>query len=141
MLHSMALLCLWCIQSICYEDCNLISLLSLNQESMQALINMRRTAKEKELEALLSGENDSCSCFVEVYFTVSHAIYLIYLKTNIVTPRVHFLTFSYSVMRWITYMLFLAYHAIISLIIALYVFCFSIFLELVKPPRKCSVYV
>ncbi|KAM0954426.1 putative peptide chain release factor class I, peptide chain release factor 2 [Dioscorea sansibarensis] len=38
----------------------------LELESMQALINMRRTAKEKELEALLSGENDSCSCFVEV---------------------------------------------------------------------------
>ncbi|XP_064946301.1 peptide chain release factor PrfB2, chloroplastic-like isoform X2 [Musa acuminata AAA Group] len=36
------------------------------QESMKALVNMRRTAKEKELEALLSGDNDSCSCFIEV---------------------------------------------------------------------------
>lgn len=27
---------------------------------------MRRVSKEKEIEALLSGENDSCSCFIEV---------------------------------------------------------------------------
>jgi len=27
---------------------------------------MRRNAKEKELEALLSGEQDSCSCYIEV---------------------------------------------------------------------------
>lgn len=27
---------------------------------------MRRNAKEKELEAMLSGEHDSCSCFIEV---------------------------------------------------------------------------
>ncbi|KAJ6849065.1 peptide chain release factor PrfB2, chloroplastic [Iris pallida] len=38
----------------------------LESESMNALLNMRRNAKEKELEALLSGENDSCSCFMEV---------------------------------------------------------------------------
>ncbi|URD84593.1 peptide chain release factor 2 [Musa troglodytarum] len=38
----------------------------LEWESMKALVNMRRTAKEKELEALLSGDNDSCSCFIEV---------------------------------------------------------------------------
>lgn len=34
---------------------------------MSALADMRRSAKEKELNALLSGENDSCSCFIEVY--------------------------------------------------------------------------
>ncbi|XP_077240802.1 peptide chain release factor 2 [Tasmannia lanceolata] len=38
----------------------------LELESMKALITMRRDAKEKELEALLAGENDSCSCFIEV---------------------------------------------------------------------------
>jgi peptide chain release factor 2 len=35
---------------------------------MRALAGMRRSAKEKELNALLSGVNDSCSCFIEVYF-------------------------------------------------------------------------
>ena len=34
---------------------------------MRALADMR-SAKEKELNALLSGDNDSCSCFIEVYF-------------------------------------------------------------------------
>ena len=38
------------------------------QESMRALADMRRSAKEKELNALLSGDNDYCSCFIEVYF-------------------------------------------------------------------------
>lgn len=38
----------------------------LESESMKALLNMRRNAKEKELEALLSGDHDSCSCFIEV---------------------------------------------------------------------------
>ncbi|MED6193106.1 Peptide chain release factor PrfB2, chloroplastic [Stylosanthes scabra] len=38
----------------------------LESESLKALRNMRRNAKEKELEALLSGEQDSCSCFIEV---------------------------------------------------------------------------
>jgi hypothetical protein len=33
---------------------------------MRALVDMRKNAKEKELEALLSGGNDSCSCFIEV---------------------------------------------------------------------------
>lgn len=36
------------------------------QESLKALLNMRRNAKEKELEALLTGEHDSCSCYIEV---------------------------------------------------------------------------
>ncbi|GAB4855646.1 Peptide chain release factor PrfB2, chloroplastic [Ancistrocladus abbreviatus] len=36
------------------------------QETMKALLRMRRDAKEKELEALLAGEHDSCSCFMEV---------------------------------------------------------------------------
>ncbi|KAL7237657.1 hypothetical protein ACSBR2_003876 [Camellia fascicularis] len=36
------------------------------QESFKALIEMRRNAKEKELEALLSGDNDIYSCFIEV---------------------------------------------------------------------------
>ncbi|CAN6295362.1 unnamed protein product [Urochloa humidicola] len=38
----------------------------LEAESMRALADMRRSAKEKELNALLSGDNDSCSCFIEV---------------------------------------------------------------------------
>ncbi|KAJ3683053.1 hypothetical protein LUZ60_013280 [Juncus effusus] len=38
----------------------------LESECMRALVEMRKCAKEKELEALLSGENDSCSCFIEV---------------------------------------------------------------------------
>lgn len=38
----------------------------LEMESMKALADMRRSAKEKELNALLSGDNDSCSCFIEV---------------------------------------------------------------------------
>ncbi|XP_051130160.1 peptide chain release factor PrfB2, chloroplastic [Andrographis paniculata] len=38
----------------------------LELESMQALLALRRQVKEKELEALLSGEHDSCSCFIEV---------------------------------------------------------------------------
>ncbi|KOM39273.1 hypothetical protein LR48_Vigan03g265500 [Vigna angularis] len=35
-------------------------------ESLKVLLNMRRDAKEKELEALLAGEQDSCSCYIEV---------------------------------------------------------------------------
>ncbi|KAF8683885.1 hypothetical protein HU200_044827 [Digitaria exilis] len=38
----------------------------LEMETMSALADMRRSAKEKELSALLSGDNDSCSCFIEV---------------------------------------------------------------------------
>ncbi|EER94982.1 hypothetical protein BDA96_01G422100 [Sorghum bicolor] len=38
----------------------------LEMESMRALADMRRSAKEKELNALLSGDNDSCPCFIEV---------------------------------------------------------------------------
>lgn len=33
---------------------------------MKALVNMRRNAKEKEIEALLSEEHDSLSCYIEV---------------------------------------------------------------------------
>ncbi|XP_019242797.1 PREDICTED: peptide chain release factor PrfB2, chloroplastic isoform X1 [Nicotiana attenuata] len=36
------------------------------QESVKALLRIRRNVKEKELEALLSGEHDYCSCFIEV---------------------------------------------------------------------------
>jgi len=36
------------------------------QETMKALLRMRRDSKEKELEAMLSGEHDSSSCFIEV---------------------------------------------------------------------------
>ncbi|XP_022719523.1 peptide chain release factor PrfB2, chloroplastic isoform X2 [Durio zibethinus] len=36
------------------------------QESMKALLRMRRDSKDKELEALLAGEHDSCSCYIEV---------------------------------------------------------------------------
>lgn len=38
----------------------------LESELVKALLKMRRVSKEKEIEALLSGENDSCSCFIEV---------------------------------------------------------------------------
>lgn len=38
----------------------------LELEAVKALIQMRRSVKEKELEALLAGEHDSCSCFIEV---------------------------------------------------------------------------
>lgn len=36
------------------------------QESMNALLKMRITSKEKETEALLAGEQDPCSCYIEV---------------------------------------------------------------------------
>ncbi|KAK3034076.1 hypothetical protein RJ639_034301 [Escallonia herrerae] len=38
----------------------------LESESIKALLTMRRGVKEKELEALLAGEHDSSSCFIEV---------------------------------------------------------------------------
>ncbi|CAI9103515.1 OLC1v1002012C1 [Oldenlandia corymbosa var. corymbosa] len=38
----------------------------MESEALKALLEMRRNMKEKELEALLSGEHDSCSCFIEV---------------------------------------------------------------------------
>ncbi|KAE8711529.1 Peptide chain release factor PrfB2 [Hibiscus syriacus] len=38
----------------------------LESESMKALLTMRRDSKHKELEALLAGEHDSCSCYIEV---------------------------------------------------------------------------
>lgn len=38
----------------------------LESESVKALLRMRRDSKEKEIEALLAGENDPCSCYIEV---------------------------------------------------------------------------
>ncbi|KAI3752589.1 hypothetical protein L2E82_24623 [Cichorium intybus] len=38
----------------------------LESESVKALLKMRQNVKEKELEALLAGEHDSCSCYIEV---------------------------------------------------------------------------
>ncbi|XVE89566.1 hypothetical protein DITRI_Ditri20bG0006300 [Diplodiscus trichospermus] len=38
----------------------------LESESMKALLRMRRDSKDKELKALLSGEHDSCFCYIEV---------------------------------------------------------------------------
>ncbi|XVF41776.1 hypothetical protein PTKIN_Ptkin01aG0307300 [Pterospermum kingtungense] len=38
----------------------------LELESMKALLKMRRDSKDKELKALLAGEHDSCSCYIEV---------------------------------------------------------------------------
>ncbi|KAL9450326.1 hypothetical protein AB3S75_012128 [Citrus x aurantiifolia] len=38
----------------------------LELESLEALLTMRRKSKEKELDALLSGELDPCSCYIEV---------------------------------------------------------------------------
>ncbi|BBH06489.1 Peptide chain release factor 2 [Prunus dulcis] len=38
----------------------------LESESMNALLKMRITSKEKETEALLAGEQDPCSCYIEV---------------------------------------------------------------------------
>ncbi|KAH0994371.1 hypothetical protein GBA52_018235 [Prunus armeniaca] len=38
----------------------------LESESMNALLKMRIASKEKETEALLAGEQDPCSCYIEV---------------------------------------------------------------------------
>ncbi|CAN1219545.1 Peptide chain release factor PrfB2, chloroplastic [Linum perenne] len=38
----------------------------LESESLNALLEMRRSSNEKELEALLSGEHDPCPCYIEV---------------------------------------------------------------------------
>uniref|UniRef100_A0A0A9H0M5 Peptide chain release factor 2 n=1 Tax=Arundo donax TaxID=35708 RepID=A0A0A9H0M5_ARUDO len=38
----------------------------LETESTRTLTDMRRSAKEKELNALLSRDNDDSSCFIEV---------------------------------------------------------------------------
>ncbi|KAI4304257.1 hypothetical protein MLD38_039798 [Melastoma candidum] len=38
----------------------------LESESLKALLDMRRSSKDKELEALLSGQHDLCPCFIEV---------------------------------------------------------------------------
>ncbi|KAL3638244.1 Peptide chain release factor PrfB2, chloroplastic [Castilleja foliolosa] len=38
----------------------------LESESLKALLELRSHIKEKEIEALLAGEHDSCSCFIEV---------------------------------------------------------------------------
>ncbi|KAF3634217.1 Peptide chain release factor PrfB2, chloroplastic [Capsicum annuum] len=35
------------------------------KESVKALLRIRRNVKQKELEALLSGEHDCCSCYIE----------------------------------------------------------------------------
>ncbi|KAH9308285.1 hypothetical protein KI387_036196, partial [Taxus chinensis] len=40
--------------------------LELQVETTTGLLNMRKIAKEKEIAALLSGEHDSCSCYMEV---------------------------------------------------------------------------
>ncbi|KAK3169191.1 hypothetical protein Dsin_000181 [Dipteronia sinensis] len=39
---------------------------SLLHESLEALVTMRRISNEKELEALLSREQDPCLCYIEV---------------------------------------------------------------------------
>ncbi|XP_078435885.1 peptide chain release factor 2 isoform X2 [Wolffia australiana] len=39
---------------------------NMTLECTAALLNLRRITKKKELEALLSGEHDECSCFIEV---------------------------------------------------------------------------
>ncbi|XP_021772758.1 peptide chain release factor PrfB2, chloroplastic-like isoform X2 [Chenopodium quinoa] len=38
----------------------------LESETMNALLKMRRDSKERELDAMLSGEHDSASCYIEV---------------------------------------------------------------------------
>lgn len=55
----------------------------LLQESLNALLNMRRNSKEKELEALLAGENDSCSCYIEVSCEFSYVVLLMLTVNNI----------------------------------------------------------
>lgn len=42
---------------------------------MKALLGIRRNVKEKELEALLSGEHDNCSCFIEVSFSEAQTLF------------------------------------------------------------------
>lgn len=43
---------------------------------MNALLRMRRNSKQKELEALLGGEHDSCPCYIEVNFTLLFCPYI-----------------------------------------------------------------
>lgn len=38
----------------------------MESESLKALLRMRTNSKEKELQAMLAGEQDSCSCYIEV---------------------------------------------------------------------------
>ncbi|GLT77783.1 hypothetical protein SLA2020_493410 [Shorea laevis] len=38
----------------------------MESESLKALLRMRTSSKEKELQAMLAGEQDSCSCYIEV---------------------------------------------------------------------------
>ncbi|KAM3752381.1 hypothetical protein ACB098_03G014200 [Castanea mollissima] len=38
----------------------------LESESLKALHRMRKNSKEKELQAMLAGEQDPCSCYIEV---------------------------------------------------------------------------
>ncbi|AQK75626.1 Peptide chain release factor PrfB2 chloroplastic [Zea mays] len=59
----------------------------LEMESMKALADMRRSAKEKELNALLSGDNDSCSCFIEVYFVSPLIISLCLFRQGLAALR------------------------------------------------------
>ncbi|KAJ8771831.1 hypothetical protein K2173_027008 [Erythroxylum novogranatense] len=40
--------------------------IDVESESLKALLQMRINIKEKELEALLSGEHDTCCCYIEV---------------------------------------------------------------------------
>lgn len=78
---------------------------------MKALLEMRRSAKEKELEAMLSGEHDSCSCFIEVTFSAVLAaiqwifvilakFYLFPLRENSVSgvQLLHHLSTSYPLL-------------------------------------------
>lgn len=55
----------------------------LLQESLNALLSMRRNSKEKELEALLAGENDSSSCYIEVRCEFSYLALLMLTVNNI----------------------------------------------------------
>ena len=56
------------------------------QDSLKALVNMRRISKEKELEALLAGEQDPCSCFIEVFVVDIHKWLLVHQYFSISMP-------------------------------------------------------
>lgn len=56
------------------------------QESMKALLEMRRTSKEKETQALLAGEQDPCSCYIEVCDIREMLFYLKFSIFNIYWP-------------------------------------------------------
>lgn len=65
--------------------------MALLQESLKALLGMRRNSKEKELEALLAGDHDSCSCYIEVTLPHSSNALTFYVLWYLILFFCHFL--------------------------------------------------